>query len=111
MDAALETPTALQRLPISRLRLSSRLVAGLDSPRQTAWLQSLLLLSRELGLRCIADGVASPELLALLRRLGCAEGLGFLLALPMSPSQALALLQDSPPWQPLLAPHSRSLTL
>lgn len=108
----IDAPVALQRLPISGLKLSQGLVAGLTSnPRLAAWLQSLLPLTRQLGLRCIADGIASPEQLALLRRLGCAEGLGFLLALPMSPVQALALLHRSPPWQPLLVPHSRSLTL
>lgn len=48
-----------------------------------AIVEAIVSLSRTLGLRVIAEGVETEAQLAVLRRLGCEEGQGYLFSRPL----------------------------
>jgi len=80
----------LSELPISALKISRRVVAGIpDNPAHVETATTALRLASELGLRVIAIGVESPGQLAVLRDMGCEYGQGFLFSVPM-PAEVLA---------------------
>jgi EAL domain-containing protein (putative c-di-GMP-specific phosphodiesterase class I) len=80
----------LGELPVSALKISRQVVAGIpDSRTHTETAQTALRLARELGLRVIANGIESPGQLAVLRDMGCEYGQGFLFSVPM-PADVLA---------------------
>lgn len=80
----------LAELPITALKISRRVVAGIpDSPGHTETAQTALQLAGELGVRVIANGIESPGQLAVLRDMGCEYGQGFLFSVPM-PAEVLA---------------------
>ena len=80
----------LAELPISALKISRQVVAGIpDSPVHTETATTALRLAGELGLRVIANGIESPGQLAVLRDMGCEYGQGFLFSVPM-PAEVLA---------------------
>jgi EAL domain-containing protein (putative c-di-GMP-specific phosphodiesterase class I) len=56
---------------------------------------TIIRLGRELQLGTVAEGIESPEQLALLRELGCDLGQGFLLGRPRSPGELD--LESGPP--------------
>ncbi|HEY9272697.1 EAL domain-containing protein [Achromobacter sp.] len=78
------TPELLTRLPFDELKIDSRYVrrAAID-PAARAVLASALQLSRDLGLRSVAEGIETPEGLALVTSMGCQIGQGFLLSPPL----------------------------
>jgi EAL domain-containing protein (putative c-di-GMP-specific phosphodiesterase class I) len=73
----------LRRLPIDVLKLDRRFLADLG-PADIVVLTAILDLAHTLGLETIAEGIETPEQLALLRRLGCGYGQGYYLARPMA---------------------------
>jgi len=75
----------LIRFPIDVLKIDRCFVQGI-APRsqQSAIVAAVTSLSRQLGLKVVAEGVESQQELALLRELGCDEVQGFLLCPPLS---------------------------
>lgn len=57
-----------------------------------------LAMARGLGLGVVAEGVETTAQLEYLRRRGCPEAQGHLLAEPLTPDAVLALLRGPPPW-------------
>ncbi len=84
------TPELLTRLPFDELKIDSRFVrrAAVD-PASRAVLVSALQLSRDLGLRSVAEGIETPEGLALVTSMGCRIGQGFLLSPPLEVGEFL----------------------
>lgn len=69
----------LRRLPISVIKIDRTFIKDLTTePDDLAITVAIIELSRSLGIRTIAEGVETPEQLALLRRRGCWGGQGYL---------------------------------
>ena len=74
----------LQTLTMDTMKIDrSILLAAERDPRAAAILESVIQLGRSLGMHVLTEGIETPEQEALLRRLGCAYGQGYLYAKPM----------------------------
>jgi EAL domain-containing protein (putative c-di-GMP-specific phosphodiesterase class I) len=82
----------LQHFPISGLKIDQIFVRELGSGANAVIIQAIIGIARGLGLHLVAEGVESPEQLAMLQAMGCDEVQGFLLGRPMSADKLLALL-------------------
>lgn len=86
----------LRRLPIDTVKIDRSFVAGAaSSDLDAALLRAIVAMVRSLGLNALAEGVETPEQLALLRQLHCDEGQGYLLCRPVPAGQLERLLRDA----------------
>jgi len=75
----------LQRLPLDRLKVDRSFVTSVhQNPADGAIFNAIIALARSIGLKVTAEGVEEPDQLDWLRRHGCDEAQGYLLARPMS---------------------------
>jgi diguanylate cyclase (GGDEF)-like protein/PAS domain S-box-containing protein len=86
--------THLQQYPVDRLKIDRSIVngIGLDTEDETIC-RTIILLARNLGLKVVAEGVATEEQLAFLRTHGCDVAQGYLFSgnpIPREESPALA---------------------
>ena len=80
----------LLALPLTKIKIDRRFVSGIqDKPTSMKIVRSLLILSRDMELGCVIEGVETPEELAVLRELGGSLMQGYLFARPM-PAAAVA---------------------
>jgi EAL domain-containing protein (putative c-di-GMP-specific phosphodiesterase class I) len=77
----------LRALPVDLLKIDRSFVAALGEPGGVATVAAIVDLGHALGKTVIAEGVESEEQLAALRRTGCDEVAGFLLARPVPPAE------------------------
>ncbi|MCV2365963.1 EAL domain-containing protein [Paucibacter sp. DJ1R-11] len=81
----------LKLLPIQTLKIDRSFVAGIGAAgRDTgdrAIIEAVIGLARSLGLNTVAEGVESPEQLAVLQTLDCAQVQGFLFSRPVPAEQ------------------------
>lgn len=90
---------SLVRLKVDALKIDRTFVAGLiDSPRDDAIVESLLLLARRLGIPVVAEGVERVAQVDRLREFGCAYAQGFFFSKPLRPPLLAALLSRRPHW-------------
>ena len=83
----------LKRLPLDNLKLDQSFVRGLPHDEDDmAICTAVIAMGQALGLKVIAEGVETAEQLAVLRRLGCDVGQGYLFARPMPADQFLAFV-------------------
>jgi diguanylate cyclase (GGDEF)-like protein len=74
----------LARLPIQAVKIDQRFVHGLEQNRSDeAIAQAIIAMTHSLGLRVIAEGVETPAQFDFLKRHGCEEAQGFLIARPL----------------------------
>ena len=74
----------LKQFPAQALKVDSSFVAGLGAdPKDTAILTAVLGLARALALDVVAEGVETPEQVAVLRRLGCGVAQGYHFSRPL----------------------------
>jgi EAL domain-containing protein (putative c-di-GMP-specific phosphodiesterase class I) len=74
----------LARLPIQAVKVDQRFVHGLEQNRNDESItQAIIALSHSLGLRVIAEGVETAAQFEFLKRHGCEEAQGFLIARPL----------------------------
>ena len=66
-----------------------------SSPRSS---RTIVSLGHSLGMEVIAEGVETPEQLALLRALGCEYGQGFFFSRPVDGDSAATLAGVAPRW-------------
>ena len=91
--------TWLRRLPADFLKVDKTFVSGLGTdPGDTAIVRAVLDLGQALGLTTVAEGVETPEQLAVLRELGCDWAQGFYLARPGQPETVTRLLKEAARW-------------
>jgi diguanylate cyclase (GGDEF)-like protein len=84
----------LKRLPVDEVKLDKAFVLGMTSdPNDAAIVRSTVELTRNLGLRMVAEGVEDAETWQALAAMGCELAQGYHLAPPMPPDQAMAWLQ------------------
>ena len=99
----------LVRLPIDVVKLDPKLTAGAASAgRQQMFLDALLRLTRTCGVLVVAQGIESPEQLAVLTRMGCEFGQGRLLSPPLDTDEATALAVRGAWNHTLAAPPGRA---
>ncbi len=78
----------LARLPIDKLKVDRAFVTHIDTdPRSLAIAETVLALGQKLGVEVVAEGIESPAAMALLRKLGCGHGQGYLISRPLRPER------------------------
>jgi diguanylate cyclase (GGDEF)-like protein/PAS domain S-box-containing protein len=88
----------LKRFPIDRLKIDQSFVRDITSDRDDAAITSAIIaLTRNLGLKTIAEGVETREQLEFLRTQGCNEVQGYLLSRPVEAGACAALLAAETP--------------
>ncbi|GAA2093205.1 putative bifunctional diguanylate cyclase/phosphodiesterase [Actinomadura alba] len=86
----------LGQLPVDMIKIDPSFVAGLGRDETLTLLtRTIVRLGHDLGLIVVAEGIERPEQLELLREMGCPRGQGFLVARPMSPGRAQALVRTN----------------
>ena len=93
----------LNSLPITLLKIDKSFVAGMGAqPQSYQLVQAMINLAHNLHLQVVAEGVESPEQLALLRQFGCDQVQGYLIskALPLNELARFLVFGQR---QPLLA--------
>jgi EAL domain-containing protein (putative c-di-GMP-specific phosphodiesterase class I) len=60
--------------------------------------RTILALSRNLGVGCVAEGVTTHEQLRFLRTLGCDHAQGYLFSPPLDAERMTELLLSQPRW-------------
>ncbi|MBI1396329.1 MAG: EAL domain-containing protein [Betaproteobacteria bacterium] len=93
----------LKRLPLDYLKIDRSIVQGvIDDSESAATTRAIIGLARSLGLRTLAEGVETEGQLEFLKRHGCDEGQGFLLAEPMPADRVSDWLVGRPASVPLV---------
>lgn len=81
----------LARLPIDKLKVDRAFVSHIDTDaRSLAIAETVLALGQKLGVDVVAEGIESTAAMALLRKLGCGQGQGYLIGTPMRPEKLQA---------------------
>lgn len=84
----------LQRLPVHVLKIDQSFVGMLgESESSTAIVRTVVALAQSLKLKTIAEGVETPEQLALLHQLGCDYAQGYLFSKPKPAAEITRLLK------------------
>jgi len=92
---------ALKHLPLNRLKIDRSFVHDLPGDSSAlAIVQTIVAMSRTLGLAITAEGIETEAQLAALRRLGCEAGQGFLLGAPTDADQFADRLRPPPAPRP-----------
>jgi diguanylate cyclase (GGDEF)-like protein len=98
----------LRRFAIESIKIDRSFVAHIcDNEEDRSLAEAMIAMAHALNLRVIAEGIEQPEQHALLRRLGCDQGQGFLFARP-GDAQAVAALLRAPVMPSLLGATSIS---
>lgn len=84
--------------PFTELKIDRSLVYGcVENESLEAALSSIVTLGKKLGLNVVAEGVETPEELALLGRLHCDQAQGFLISRAVDPQRFSGLLAEHVP--------------
>lgn len=76
----------LNQLPFNEVKIDKSFVMHLTtSPISKAIVESSITLARQLGVRCVAEGIESPEVEALLKEMGCDIGQGYFYSKALPP--------------------------
>jgi diguanylate cyclase (GGDEF)-like protein len=82
----------LGRLPLSELKIDKSFVIGLADPVNHAIVRSTIDLGHNLGMRVVAEGVETLEVLHELQNLGCDIVQGYVIARPLAPAAVTRFL-------------------
>ena len=84
----------LRTLPVDRVKIDRSFVTSMaTTPQDASIVQSIIQLASNLGLGTIAEGVETPEVLAMLQELGCQVAQGFLIGEPVPASELPNLIE------------------
>lgn len=90
--------TYLKRLPLDRLKIDRSFTQDLgasETGSNTLLVETILVIARNLGLECVAEGIETPAQLEQLKAMGCQFGQGYLLGMPMAEAPFLMSLEGS----------------
>jgi diguanylate cyclase (GGDEF)-like protein len=73
----------LASLPIHALKIDRSFVIQMHEPRYRTIVESTISMARSLGMKVVAEGVETPELIAMLAELGCDEIQGYVYSKPL----------------------------
>jgi EAL domain-containing protein (putative c-di-GMP-specific phosphodiesterase class I) len=97
----------LRELPFDVVKMDKSFVDGIaDSEQRLALADGIVQIARTLRLEVVAEGIESEVQRDLLTEMGCHYGQGYLLAMPMQPSEAEELARHGFP-QASLVPTRR----
>src|SRR5690606_16406528 len=83
----------LHKMPFSEIKLDRSFVADCTTASQSRSIVKLLIdLGRALGMNAVAEGVETPDVLRLLRELGCDQAQGYHIARPLAADEVLHYL-------------------
>ena len=83
----------LHRFPVDVLKIDRSFVEGVaDGPGASALANAVIALGNSLGLRTVAEGIESEEQHAVLAKLGCKFGQGYLFSPPLPPGDVMPYL-------------------
>lgn len=104
--------TYLRQFPVNSLKIDRLFTTGLcRGTRDAAIARSIISLADELGIHVVAEGIETPQQVAMLSEMGCMYGQGFLFGHPEPashwPPRAIALAQVAP-MQPRLGNTRRA---
>lgn len=75
----------LKKLSVDRIKIDQSFVASLDSDRSNqALVKAIIDMAHSLGIRAVAEGIETEEVLKILKAARCDEGQGYWFARPMS---------------------------
>jgi diguanylate cyclase (GGDEF)-like protein len=87
----------LRRFPIDAIKIDRRFIGGIGRATEDRTIvEAILRMATGLRLAVIAEGVETAEQAAILQRMGCRRGQGFLWFKPLAPAEATALLGLAP---------------
>jgi EAL domain-containing protein (putative c-di-GMP-specific phosphodiesterase class I) len=85
--------SSLHQLPVSAVKIDRSFVMNaVDSTHHQVLIEATIRVARSLGMGTVAEGIETPEQCALLRRLGCDKGQGYLFSRPLPQDELLAWL-------------------
>jgi len=90
--------TYLKRLPLDRLKIDRSFTQDLGvggNGSNVLLVETILMIARNLGLECVAEGIETPEQLEHLKALGCEFGQGYLLGRPLVEADFLKRLMQA----------------
>ncbi|MEJ1977092.1 MAG: GGDEF domain-containing phosphodiesterase [Acetobacteraceae bacterium] len=86
----------LQELPISKFKIDRIFISRLeDGVRERALVEAMIHLATSFDLSVVAEGIETVGQLAVLRRLDCSAGQGFLFSQPMRPAAVVTSFNRS----------------
>jgi EAL domain-containing protein (putative c-di-GMP-specific phosphodiesterase class I) len=85
----------LKRLPVDELKIDKSFVLNMSNRRDEAIVRTSIELAHQFGLRVVAEGVETPEVLVRLRELGCEYAQGFHVSKPLA---SAAFLEWAAEW-------------
>ncbi|WP_296246464.1 putative bifunctional diguanylate cyclase/phosphodiesterase [Pseudomonas sp. UBA4194] len=96
----------LSSLPIALLKVDKSFVGGMEQrPEHAKLVHAMINLAHNLDLKVVAEGVETPEQLALLRGFGCDQVQGFLISRPLPLDELQAYLRFGQAQQALVLPR------
>ncbi|MBE9104780.1 EAL domain-containing protein [Nostoc cf. edaphicum LEGE 07299] len=89
----------LHHFPINQLKIDRSFVNGsIFDDGNLDIVQTIITLAHKLGVDVTAEGIETEEQVAMLRKLKCEYGQGYLFSHPLDSSQATALIMANPQW-------------
>ena len=86
----------LRCFPFDKLKIDQSFVRSLPQAESLAIVRAIMALGASLGIATVAEGVETPEQLALLRAEGCDVMQGYLFSRPMPAGEAERLIAEMP---------------
>ena len=87
----------LKRLPANSVKIDKSFVIGMvQDPNDAAIVRTSVDLAHNLGLKVVAEGVESQDVMQLLTKQGCDSAQGFYISRPLSAEDFVAWLENSP---------------
>ncbi len=77
----------LQQLPLDRIKVDRAFVMDIYKKSGAILAETIINLGQKLGLHTIAEGIEEPEQEAILKKLGCEEGQGYMYSKPIPAEQ------------------------
>lgn len=88
----------LKRLPVDKLKIDRSFVKGLPQDEGSAAIvEATLAMANAFGLKVVAEGIETPEQLAVLQCLGCVFGQGYLFSRPVEAAHFERMLNQRAP--------------
>ena len=103
----------LERLPLDRIKIDRSFVRQLSEPRGARIAEMVAQLGQKLGISVLAEGIEDATVWSALLAMGCQEGQGYHIAMPM---EAIAVAdwvqrhQEQTPRNPALLPSRQGIT-